>query len=145
MNRTFTNLPPSLLALLEGGEDPNQQTMLMVVQLWEQFRETTFTRIGVLEHAVRASGEGPLSEELREQAEQNAHKLVGSVGMFGFIEGSRLASTIEQLLEAGVPLGQTETLRLSELVVCLRRELEQPSPMSSEGESLLETEPPFWW
>ena len=145
MNRTFTSLPPSLLALLEGGEEPNQQRLSRMAQLWEQCKEMTFNRIRILEHAALALGTGTLSDELRQQAAREAHKLVGSVGMFGFAEGSRLARTIKQMLEAGAPLGQTEASRLSELIVCLRRALEQPSPMSSEGEPLLETEPSFWW
>jgi HPt (histidine-containing phosphotransfer) domain-containing protein len=111
--------------------------------MWERFKEATFSRVGVLEQAVRALVEGTLSEELRQQAEREAHKLVGSVGMFGFAEGSRLARTIEQMLQAGAPLGQAETLRLSELVVLLRREVEQPSPAQTEGESLLETARPL--
>jgi HPt (histidine-containing phosphotransfer) domain-containing protein len=137
MSRTLTSLPPSLL---EVGEEPNQQTLLLVAQLWERFKEATFHRIGVLEQAVTALGEGTLSEELRRQAEGEAHKLTGSVGMFGFAEGSRLASTIEQLLEAGAPLGPAETLHLSELVVLLRREVEQPSTVQAEYESLPDTD-----
>jgi HPt (histidine-containing phosphotransfer) domain-containing protein len=137
MSRTLPSFPPSLL---ERGEEPNQQTLLLVAQLWERFKEATFTRIGVLEQAIRALLEGTLSEELRRQAECDAHKLTGSVGMFGFAEGSRLARTIEEMLEAGAPLGQAETLRLSELVVLLRRAVEQPSTVQSEGESLPDTE-----
>ena len=137
MSRTLTSLPPSLL---EVGEEPNQQTLIIVAQLWERFKEATFNRIGVLEQALTALLEGTLSDELRRQAERDAHKLTGSVGMFGFAEGSRLASTIEQMLEAGAPLGQAETLRLSELVVILRRELEQPSTVQAEYESLPDTE-----
>jgi HPt (histidine-containing phosphotransfer) domain-containing protein len=137
MSRTLTSLPPSLL---EIGEEPNQPTLLLVAQLWERFKEATFNRLGVLEQAVTALLAGTLSDELRRQAEGDAHKLTGSVGMFGFAAGSRLASTIEEMLEAGAPLGQAETLRLSELVVLLRRALEQPSIVQSECESLPDTE-----
>jgi len=137
MNRTLTNFPASLL---EVGEEPNQQTLLLVAQLWERFKEATFTRLGVLEQAVTALLAGTLSAELRRQAEGDAHKLTGSVGMFGFAAGSRLARTIEEMLEAEAPLGQAETVRLSELVVRLRRALEQPSPVQAEGESLPDTE-----
>jgi HPt (histidine-containing phosphotransfer) domain-containing protein len=139
MSRTFTSFPPSLR---EGGEEPTQQTRLLVAQLWERFKEATFTRLGVLEQAVAAGVAGTLREEVRQQAERDAHKLAGSVGMFGFAEGSRLASTIEQMLEAGAPLGQAETVRLSELVVRLRRALEQPSTVQSGYEFLLETVSP---
>ena len=139
MSRTVTSFPPSLR---EGREAPNQQTLLLVAQLWERFKAATFTRLGVLEQAVAALVAGTLSEELRQHAERDAHKLAGSVGMFGFAEGSRLASTIEQLLEAGAPVGQAETVRLSELVVRLRREVEQPATVQSVYEFLLDTVSP---
>jgi HPt (histidine-containing phosphotransfer) domain-containing protein len=137
MSRTLASLPPSLL---EIAEESNQQTLILVAQLWERFKEATFNRIGVLEQAVTVLLEGTLSDELRRQAACDAHKLAGSVGMFGFAAGSRLASMIEQMLEAGAPLGQAEILRLSELIVLLRRTLEQPSTVESEYESLPETE-----
>ena len=139
MRRTFTSFPPSLR---EGGEEPNEQTRLLVAQLWERFKEATFTRLGVLEQAVAAGVAGTLREEVRQQAERDVHKLAGSVGMFGFAEGSRLASTIEQMLEAGAPLGQAETVRVSELVVLLRRKLEQPSTVQAVYEFLLDTASP---
>jgi diguanylate cyclase (GGDEF)-like protein len=44
--------------------------------------------------------------------------------MFGF-EGSRLAREIEQIFQAKTPLGQDQALQLSELLVALRRELQQ--------------------
>jgi HPt (histidine-containing phosphotransfer) domain-containing protein len=141
MSRTLTSSAP---LLIEVGEEQNQQQTLMVVaQIWERFKEATFNRVVVLEQAVMALLEGTLSDELQRQAERDAHKLAGSVGMFGFAEGSRLARTIEQMLQAGAPLGQTETLRLSELVVILHRELEQPSIVQSECESLVDTARPL--
>jgi diguanylate cyclase (GGDEF)-like protein len=65
-----------------------------------------------------------LDDELRSRAEQEAHRLAGSLGMFGFAEGSRLAQAMEQLFQAGKPLAQDQALQLSELVVALRRELQ---------------------
>jgi HPt (histidine-containing phosphotransfer) domain-containing protein len=140
MSRTLTSSAP---LLVEVDEEQNQQQTLMVVaQIWERFKEATFNRVVVLEQVVMALLEGTLSDELQRQAERDAHKLAGSVGMFGFAEGSRLARTIEQMLQAGAPLGQAETLRLSELIVILRRELEQPSTMPAEWEFLVDTARP---
>jgi len=50
---------------------------------------------------------------------QEAHKLAGSLGMFGF-RGSQLAREIEQIFQAKTPLDQNQALHLSELVVALR-------------------------
>jgi diguanylate cyclase (GGDEF)-like protein len=81
--------------------------------------------VTVLEQAAVVALEGHLDNALRQQAEREAHKLAGAVGTFGFAEGSRLAREIEQLLQAGRSLGQPQLLRLSELVVALRQELER--------------------
>ena len=51
---------------------------------------------------------------------------MGSVGTFGFDEGSKMARQIEYLLQGDGPLSKDQILRLSELAVALRRVLEQP-------------------
>ncbi|NEQ70731.1 MAG: Hpt domain-containing protein, partial [Symploca sp. SIO2D2] len=61
----------------------------------------------------------------RQQAQQEAHKLAGSLGMFDFDEGSNLAQEMEQLLEAQMPLQPKQRQRLAELVAAMRQELER--------------------
>jgi DNA-binding response OmpR family regulator len=68
--------------------------------------------------------EGDLDDDLRRKAEQEAHKLAGSVGSFGFKEASRLALEIERSFRAGSALEQAHALALSETAAALRRELE---------------------
>jgi len=135
-----TALASSAPPLVRVGETQNQrQTLTAVAKIWDRFKEATLNRVVALEQAVMALLEGTLSDEWRRQAEREAHKLAGSVGTFGFAEGSRLARTMEQMLQAEAALGRAETLRLSELIVLLRQELERPSTVQSECESLPET------
>jgi HPt (histidine-containing phosphotransfer) domain-containing protein len=42
---------------------------------------------------------------LRRDAEHEAHKLAGSLGMFGFPTGSELARELELMLEGDAPIG----------------------------------------
>jgi diguanylate cyclase (GGDEF)-like protein len=110
-----------------GKEAPvQQQTAAAMAELWERFKDTMTNRVIVLERAAMALLEGTLDDELRREAEREAHKLAGSVGTFGFMEGSRLAREMEHMLHAGVTLTQTHALQLSELVVALLKELERP-------------------
>lgn len=95
----------------------------------------------MLEQAAVALLEGALGEALREQAEREAHKLAGSLGTFGFAHGSRLAGEMERLFRAGKPLGQAETLRLSELVVALRQELERPAAAPPDSPAPVDERP----
>jgi ActR/RegA family two-component response regulator len=107
-----------------------QQTIAALATIWERFQGTMTQRVAVLEQAAMALLEGTLDDELRRQAEREAHKLAGTVGTFGFMEGSRLAREMEHMLQAGARLDQTHALPLSELVVALIKELERPLSIS---------------
>jgi diguanylate cyclase (GGDEF)-like protein len=107
-----------------------------VRQAWERFRGAVMERVDTVESAAVAVLEGGLDAERRRHAEREAHKLAGSVGTFGFAQGSRLAREIELLLQGSSPLGQAEALKLTDLVVALRRELGRPpTPLSDPAAS----------
>jgi HPt (histidine-containing phosphotransfer) domain-containing protein len=61
----------------------------------------------------------------RELASSNAHKLAGSLGMFGFMGGSEVARLIETMLEAEGPV---DGVRLGEYARLLRAELGWDTP-----------------
>ena len=107
------------------AHDLDQQTLPKISEVWERVKEKFKHRVTLVEQAAIALQQNTLGEELREQAEQEAHKLAGSLGMFGFAEGSRIAQTMEHLLQAGPPLKQDQILHLSQLAVALHQELQQ--------------------
>lgn len=112
-----------------SGPRPAPRTMpdvnAAIGALWERFKGVAFDRLETLEAVVVAQLEGRLDPAQKRRAEREAHKLAGSVGTFGFAEGSRIAREIEVLLQG--PLGEAETLRLSDLSVALRGVLERAS------------------
>jgi len=67
---------------------------------------------------------GDLDAGIRAQAEVDAHKLAGSLGMLGFPEGSRLARELEQALARHAFVPPSEGPRLAASALLLRRELE---------------------
>jgi len=101
------------------------QTEAGIADIWEQVKESTNGRVAILEQAVALLLQNKLSEEWRQQAEREAHKLAGSLGMFGADEGSRLAQEIETLLEKRVSLERNQTQHLSQLVTALRQEVQR--------------------
>ncbi len=110
--------PPTLstgsqpfVTLVEAGAD----------EVWRDIRAQLSQNAAVIEQASQALQTDQLSQALRLLAEQNAHKLSGSLGMFGSGEGSRLAQQIEGLLESGVPSNQIQLF--CQLVQALRQEL----------------------
>ncbi|HET7460694.1 MAG TPA: response regulator [Longimicrobium sp.] len=110
----------------EGGAARPDALADAVRQAWERFKGPVTARVDAIEEAAIAVLEGRLSDEARRHAEHEAHKLAGSVGTFGFAQGSRLARELETLLQGTAPLGQAEALRLTDAAVALRRELARP-------------------
>jgi diguanylate cyclase (GGDEF)-like protein len=110
----------------QPGQQSQEESQMpaLLAGLWTRFRETILGRVEVVEQAISALLEGELHDELRRRAEQESHKLAGSVGSFGFKEASRLACEMERSFRAGSNLGQAQALPLSELAAALRRELE---------------------
>jgi diguanylate cyclase (GGDEF)-like protein len=95
--------------------------------IWQQIQPAIAQRLNILEQAVDHSSRGTWTQELHQQAEQSAHKLVGSLGMFGSDLGSQLARKIEQLLTKSAPekLSRAQSRSLAKLVANLRQELQQ--------------------
>jgi HPt (histidine-containing phosphotransfer) domain-containing protein len=83
-------------------------------------------RLGVLEQAMVALEEHRLSDSLRLRAEQEAHKLAGSLGTFGFAQCTPLARAVEMYFRPDAPMTTTDVADLREKVAALRRELEKP-------------------
>lgn len=84
-------------------------------------------RIIILEQATEALLENNLGDELRQQAQQAAHKLTGALGIFGFTKGSRLAFEVEQMLRSHMNINQNQVLHLYNLVIALKQEIQQPA------------------
>jgi diguanylate cyclase (GGDEF)-like protein len=109
--------------------------------LWDKFRDGMFRRVDALDAAALALLEGTLHEEVRRNAEREAHKLAGAVGTFGFLDASRLAREAELMLEGTRPIAPAEVLRLSEIAVAVRRELERPLGAPAEAQPEAPTAP----
>ena len=75
-------------------------TRRLLDQLWQRNLPTTHSRIALFTAAAEAARNGVLTPALREQATTEAHKLAGSLGMFGYGRGTDLAREIELYLES---------------------------------------------
>ncbi|MEG5047498.1 response regulator [Microcoleus sp. B4-C1] len=92
-------------------------------QVLERFRGSFNQQISVLEQAKTDLLAGKLETELQQVAKHEAHKLVGSLGSFGYPEGSKFARYAENLLINDRSLTAEEITRFSELVTGLQQEL----------------------
>lgn len=111
------------------------ETRAAAIALWDKFKSPTLQRLVSLEQAVAALRLGSLPEGLRQSALADAHKLSGSLGMFGFAAGSRLAQAIEKSLKTAAPAAVNQ---LAALVTALQQELQHPPQLPTES-------PPELW
>ncbi len=106
------------------------QLSSILANLWKRFKPTYSDRITGLEENITALLTGTLTEEQGQQAQASAHLLIGSLASFGFTEASRLLREIEKIFRSGVEESQSQIKYLSQLVVALRQELEQPAQIT---------------
>lgn len=81
--------------------DASDKVAKALADLWQRNRSLVEERLAVLDRVAQAAGEGALDEALRKDGIANAHKLAGSLGMYGYDEGTRVAREIEVLLGGG--------------------------------------------
>ncbi|MBK1990026.1 response regulator [Sphaerospermopsis aphanizomenoides BCCUSP55] len=131
-----------------------------IAEIWQQTKNLTFERLIAVEQVISSLVAGIFDENLYQTTIQNAHKLAGSLGMFGFEQGSVLARQIEVLLESDFKLQylgsatrshhrliyqQKFAQKLEPLVITLRQELEtttnQLIGLTSQTQKFLPSEP----
>lgn len=93
-------------------------------RIWEKFKYQFFDQFNVLEKASDALQANHLTAELQQQAKHIAHKLAGSLGIFGLTEGSYLAKQLEDRLQPQVRLDTSQSIQIAELVTQLKQELQ---------------------
>ena len=94
-----------------------------IAQIWSNFKDLAFKRLSDLENYAVTSVESRSTPAIYDRAKSSAHKLAGSLGCFGFPQGSKIAQQIEQLLNSH-PLAQGEIAQITELIDALKIELQ---------------------
>jgi HPt (histidine-containing phosphotransfer) domain-containing protein len=103
-----------------GPDQINDPIADILAQLWQKNLPTIRERLDLLDQFSSAAVSGSLEEHTRIQALSIAHKLAGSLGMYGYQQGTEVASRMERILKSPTP----ETLvTLRALAVDLRRSL----------------------
>jgi HPt (histidine-containing phosphotransfer) domain-containing protein len=96
--------------------DAEDKTAALLATLWVKIRPLVEERLATLDKAAAAVSAGTPAEDLRKEAASSAHKLAGSLGMYGYDEGTRVARELEVLLGGAKP----DAARLSALIAELR-------------------------
>ena len=99
---------------------PGDVARQLITALWDRSLPIIYERLNSLDLACQAAVLDELTPTIRSSAADTAHKLAGSLGMFGYPRGTELAREIEHLLESD---GAVDAAALRQLVLALRSSL----------------------
>lgn len=78
----------------------SDEVRLALEKVWFNSRPEALARLATLEHFTENLRSGAADQESRQKALAAAHRLSGSLGMFGLNDASSCAAEIEALLDA---------------------------------------------
>lgn len=102
-----------------------QKVTANLIRVWEKSKDQFLAQVHVLEQAVTALAANALTPELQHQAKHEAHKLAGSLSIFGSVTGSQIARELEDWFQPQVLLIGSQAEHMSGLVKQLQQELQQ--------------------
>ncbi|MEA5573639.1 response regulator, partial [Calothrix sp. UHCC 0171] len=115
------------------NQNTDQKTLTAIAGIWQKYQTRVDEQVNILIQAATALINQNLNSELRLSAQREAHTLAGSLGTFGFPEGSKIARKIEKILKSDKDLDVKDAQKLSSLVKALFTEIKQ-SPHSHPQE-----------
>jgi DNA-binding response OmpR family regulator len=129
--------PPPNTSSAAPSVDTNKPAL--VQRVMDKFKDSFVSQVAVLQQAEAALRSGELTDTLQATARQEAHKLAGSLGIFGHPEGSELAREAEQLLTQATSCHHISVSAFSQIVAALQKTIVQftlpseISPLSTEN------------
>ncbi len=89
----------------------------LLASVWQRNLPIVRARLALLSEVARSASAGSLTESARKEAADVAHKLAGSLGMFGYLHGTELARELELLLESEEPVSNQAVRDLASRLV----------------------------
>ena len=84
-----------------------------LAELWQKSLPTVLERVAILREACAALAGDATDTEARTRGREAAHKLSGSLGIFGLPQGTELAAAMEAVLKGSDALTPEETATLA--------------------------------
>ncbi|MBY5310864.1 response regulator, partial [Aphanizomenon flos-aquae CCAP 1446/1C] len=139
--------PPSLLqasdtaVILSGNiqkpeKSYQQRVKSSTYKIWEKFKDKFAEQFAVLEQVSDLLAVEKLTPELQQQAQYQAHKLAGSLGIFGLIQGSEIARELENLLEPQIKIEELQSQQIFKLVKMLASEIHKKPELESKSDQI---------
>ena len=85
---------------MSSGSADEEATRKALATIWKKNLPALRERLDLLYAAAEAAAAGTMTAEQRKEAGATAHKLAGSLGMFGYSRGTDLARQLEQSFDS---------------------------------------------
>ncbi|MGC9525004.1 MAG: response regulator [Limnospira sp.] len=118
----------------EPPQNKERKAKAITDNIWRQYRDRFLTQAAELEHLLDALIAEPERPQIRRQAEQIAHKLAGSLGLFDRPVGSDRARNLENWLQSGELADPGQQRRAKNWIGQLYREVGRDSDRPSTAE-----------
>jgi DNA-binding response OmpR family regulator len=128
INPTFIKTSNHSTHISNVNTDKQENSDASITEIWQHTKHLTFEGLIVLEQVISSLVFGIFDAELLKDGIQKAHTLAGSLGMFGFEQGSFSARQIEVLLESNFHVESHFSLgyqqKIEQLLIYLCQDLE---------------------
>lgn len=114
---TVLDSPPRPTSAAEKAQTVGQE---ITTRVWLRSAHRLKAQIATIEQAVTALSQHCLPPEQQQQAAEAAHRLAGSLGIFGLQVGSELARQLEDWLQPQILLDEAQIVQLQDWVQALQ-------------------------
>ncbi|WP_088889901.1 response regulator [Leptolyngbya ohadii] len=109
----------------------HQKDLKAIAKVLDKYQNTFRERVAALEQVRAAIQTGSLALAQQQSLAQEAHRLAGTLGSFGYERGSHVAKSLEKLLEQ-YPLALVQVSQINSLISELTQELAKPATSLSD-------------
>lgn len=85
----------------------------LLASVWQRNLPIMRERLATLSDVAQTGSDGIITDSARQVGSEIAHKLAGSLGMFGYLQGTELARALEHLLDSDHPVALCDVLALT--------------------------------
>ena len=115
-----------------NNDERRLKVLTVVAEMRAKLRANFIEKVAVFDRAIAQIQTRTLEEELRREAQAQAHKLVGSLGTLGLPQGSEVARKLEHLFKPENVLKPGSVQKIEEFLDLLKQIFDRPPEPESE-------------
>ena len=140
MPQTASALEPSHATLI-ATRDPkqNSQYFEFLSETWLKTQPQCLAQVEVLAQRLKALQSDGFNPQRQAETHHIAHKLVGTLGLFGLAQGEAIARRLEALLSEAKPLSSKSAVIVDTLITTLQQEIQSTVSLQQNAPSVVPT------